>query len=681
VDSNGDVYLVGYTGTYVIRYKKYTTSGDSWGSLTDVYTYDSNHSILGVQCAAKGTDIYIVYSTKGIIGTASKVYDINLIKLVGGSTVIAPILIFPNPVGEGAFDGVMLYETATGLYYDRTAEAAGRGDVGDIIMPTTGKTISFNGDILYVGFASLASTGRSTLVSYLASTSEGGGTKVWEYWNGSTWTSLSTSSSNAPFTSTAGNIGVGSSGDNGYPTNWATSSIGGKTLYWMRLRLSASYSTAPVVDALTAQPPYYIPHTVTLLDSGDTEVPFIFVTDTFVGQGSKFPIYFSSFDVKTTVFSTTAGQIDLRTLTWGEWSDTCTVTPSVSTTDYSVTAGLLVLEAIKFSVTAGIINVEALRRATAAGKIDLEGLGKGTSAGQIFLEALKRATTAGQIITEGVPKATTSGLINLEAVRKNTTSGLIDLIGVGKSTTAGQIVLEGVPKSTTAGLINLEVSPKFSVTAGQVFTEAVGRNTTAGQIDMQKTTSQSAGLIDLIYADFRSMTAGQIFLEALRRDTSAGYLDLEKPAKSVTAGLINIEAHKLSTTAGRLDLQATTTSRTAGLINIEAVKKNNSAGYIFLESTKTSRTAGQIDLITQNRSTTAGQIVLQSTSRSTSAGMIDVLERVSGHLQAKVDKIPVIGYAEHRPSSAKVTPTSPTGNVSPSKPSASVLTQKPKGYR
>jgi hypothetical protein len=71
-----------------------------------------------------------------------------------------------------------------------------------------------------------------------------GGTYVWEYWNGSAWTSLTVTDGTSGFTT------------NGVvtwtiPGTWATTAVNSVTQYWVRVRQTGTVTTLPTVNYLT----------------------------------------------------------------------------------------------------------------------------------------------------------------------------------------------------------------------------------------------------------------------------------------------------------------------------------------------------------------------------------------------------------------------------------------------
>jgi len=129
---------------------------------------------------------------------------------------------------HGIFDKVWTYISSS---YTDVTTAAGDTTTADVTMP------SASGDIIYFGKNTTFDAISDTL-----STNGVGGTVVWEYWNGSIWTTLTfTASSKTDFTGTG-------SGAFTPPVDWATTTVNSEATayYYIRARLTGSFTTAPV---------------------------------------------------------------------------------------------------------------------------------------------------------------------------------------------------------------------------------------------------------------------------------------------------------------------------------------------------------------------------------------------------------------------------------------------------
>ena len=68
---------------------------------------------------------------------------------------------------------------------------------------------------------------------------------IWEYWNGTTWSSLTVQDGTNNFTQSGTVSWVP-------PTDWSRTTISGYNAWWVRVRPSVSPSTVPIVDSVTA---------------------------------------------------------------------------------------------------------------------------------------------------------------------------------------------------------------------------------------------------------------------------------------------------------------------------------------------------------------------------------------------------------------------------------------------
>lgn len=82
-------------------------------------------------------------------------------------------------------------------------------------------------------------------MTVIVSTAGIGGVVAWEYWNGSTWTALSSvTDTTTGFTATASGTAYAVTWN--VPSDWATTSLNSTTLYYIRARVTTVYSTNPV---------------------------------------------------------------------------------------------------------------------------------------------------------------------------------------------------------------------------------------------------------------------------------------------------------------------------------------------------------------------------------------------------------------------------------------------------
>lgn len=123
-----------------------------------------------------------------------------------------------------------------GSFLDRTTESRLQGGTPFTMMQTPGTSDEF-----YVGMCL-----PFERISFTLGTNGVGGTYVWEYWNGSTWTSFSPTDGTSGFTAS----GV-VSWSIASLTSWTTTAVNSSTIYWIRVRLTVANSTNPTVNSLT----------------------------------------------------------------------------------------------------------------------------------------------------------------------------------------------------------------------------------------------------------------------------------------------------------------------------------------------------------------------------------------------------------------------------------------------
>jgi hypothetical protein len=146
-----------------------------------------------------------------------------------GTTTTAPRFYY-GIAGTTASQNMTFTATgASATYVDQTVEAS-NATVGDT-TPTSALVTVIN-DAFYMGHSSTFSE-----ANFICSTAGTGGTSAstWEYWNGSSWATLSTT------TDTTSNWRL-STGTQSMtftaPNDWATNAVNSQTLYWIRSRVT-----------------------------------------------------------------------------------------------------------------------------------------------------------------------------------------------------------------------------------------------------------------------------------------------------------------------------------------------------------------------------------------------------------------------------------------------------------
>lgn len=84
------------------------------------------------------------------------------------------------------------------------------------------------------------------VVLNLGTVGVGGGTLIWEFWNGSSWTTFSPADGTSNLTA-SGTVSWSIAALSG----WATTAVNAVTAYWVRVRFSGAFSTNPLVNNVT----------------------------------------------------------------------------------------------------------------------------------------------------------------------------------------------------------------------------------------------------------------------------------------------------------------------------------------------------------------------------------------------------------------------------------------------
>lgn len=127
--------------------------------------------------------------------------------------------------------------TSGGSFTDRTTEARLEGGTAFAPFQTPGTSDEF-----YIGMSAKFEQVRIALAALGV-----GGAYAWEYWNGSSWASISSV--------VDGTSGFTASGTVTWVidslTGWASSTINSATLFWIRARMTSAASNNPTIDHLT----------------------------------------------------------------------------------------------------------------------------------------------------------------------------------------------------------------------------------------------------------------------------------------------------------------------------------------------------------------------------------------------------------------------------------------------
>lgn len=155
--------------------------------------------------------------------------DTGAPSLSGTSGDLISVLDFVLVIGK-------VFSTANDTSFtDNTTEARLNGGTTFTLFPTPA-----TGDRTYYG-----SSIKFTQLVFAFGTVGTTATYVWEYWNGSAWSTLTVSDGTTNFT-TNGTVSWTA------PANWATTSVNSTTLYWVRVRFTGSApATNPLVNSVS----------------------------------------------------------------------------------------------------------------------------------------------------------------------------------------------------------------------------------------------------------------------------------------------------------------------------------------------------------------------------------------------------------------------------------------------
>lgn len=215
---NGDVGSAGFGCAYTFQTAAGAITDASWDGNTND---DTTACLVAWKDDGNGTrPSYADPQTSGAVITA-----------LGGTSLINsdtnPVSLTFGAIGMQDFDQMWAYD-GTSAYTDETTDI---NDVGTADVTITNS----NGAIWYFGYDY-----KFNHMVVQVSTAQVGGTIVWEYYNGSTWATLTvagvlTAAAWARLTWAM-------------PTDMASTSVNSVTKYYVRMRVSATFTTAPILS-------------------------------------------------------------------------------------------------------------------------------------------------------------------------------------------------------------------------------------------------------------------------------------------------------------------------------------------------------------------------------------------------------------------------------------------------
>jgi len=153
----------------------------------------------------------------------------------------------PEPLERSArqFDAVLLYAASAASYADLTSEAAGAASA-DVYHPATNCLVQAQGDVVYLGLEQ-----RFRYVKLLLSTAGAGGTVAYSYWDGANWKAFTPAGGAFHLDATDHDLLLWTDQDS-IPGDWQRTPVNGTSRFWIRLDVSAAFSSGPVGSQLTA---------------------------------------------------------------------------------------------------------------------------------------------------------------------------------------------------------------------------------------------------------------------------------------------------------------------------------------------------------------------------------------------------------------------------------------------
>ncbi|UCE65310.1 MAG: exo-alpha-sialidase [Candidatus Zixiibacteriota bacterium] len=214
-----------------LYFKEY--DGSSWSGVIEVETVSSRSP----QIAYFDSVPHIFYAKNH----GSNYYSLRKAKKSGSGFAVSDYA-----PAVGAFDKVFLYDdSASTKYQDKTDEASSDTS-GDVFHSESSALLESIEDCLYLGKQS-----RFYCVASVLSTAGAGGSVVWEYFDGEDWDQFTPDSGAYNFDSSDKLVYLWEDGES-LPSDWQVTKVNNFNAYWIRIRVTAGFSTKPVGTQIIA---------------------------------------------------------------------------------------------------------------------------------------------------------------------------------------------------------------------------------------------------------------------------------------------------------------------------------------------------------------------------------------------------------------------------------------------
>jgi hypothetical protein len=220
-------------------------------------------------------NIYSTWATTSVNGSSSLYYiraTITVSALTTANLQSVSIYDHVTRVGNTRFD--IVYTTTNDVAFTDVTRAIRSNSSGAVTF-----TANTTNARLYMG----SNSNNINSILYSLSTAGAGGDCAWEYWNGSTWASIPfiTSGPLSSFYSAKESLLAGNATTNilfsDALANWTTTTVNGVSMYWLRIRVTSTYSTNPIFQILLPLKTTQISRTVWIPESTNRTIQSAFI--------------------------------------------------------------------------------------------------------------------------------------------------------------------------------------------------------------------------------------------------------------------------------------------------------------------------------------------------------------------------------------------------------------------
>jgi hypothetical protein len=232
VSEAGGLVGVAFNASGKLWYLEYDAG--SWSGLHELVTDPATPPLL----VFNGVSPYVLYGISVGTGQTELMY-----RCKSGVGFAAAVSVCPE---LSRFKYVVLYDANGSPDFRDLGAEAGNSTAADVYHPTSTKLIQSVGDAIYLG----CDETFAACEMILSTAGDTSGAVSWAYFDGSNWTAFTPQSGDYHLDQLSKKVRLWSDSASA-PSNWQKSTVANCSAFWIRITVSAAYTTAPIGTQIT----------------------------------------------------------------------------------------------------------------------------------------------------------------------------------------------------------------------------------------------------------------------------------------------------------------------------------------------------------------------------------------------------------------------------------------------